>query len=125
MSGQYAEDALRAQVRSALHAAGLSQAEAARQLGVSTKHLNMMLVGSATLTLTWAEGLLGLCGQILVISVQPDEPICGTRHHDYPQTVCTEPPGHYRRDRDPHAGLLVIDGQECGGAAWDEPKETL
>ncbi|GGW15817.1 hypothetical protein GCM10018980_51410 [Streptomyces capoamus] len=46
---------------------------------------------------------------------------CGARHHQYPDTVCTEPPGHYRRDVDPHAGPLVIDGRERGGAAWDEP----
>jgi hypothetical protein len=49
--------------------------------------------------------------------------LCGAPHHDYPQTLCTEPPGHYVPDRDPHAGPLIIDGRECGGAAWDEPKE--
>jgi hypothetical protein len=33
-----------------------------------------MLTGRATLTLTWAEGILGLCGVDLVISIQPDQP---------------------------------------------------
>lgn len=67
-----AEDQLRTHVRAALEAAGISQAEACRQLGLSTKHLNQMLTGRATLTLTWAEGLLGLCGQNLVIGTRPD-----------------------------------------------------
>lgn len=46
---------------------------------------------------------------------------CGARHYQYPDTVCTEPAGHYQRTVDPHAGPLVIDGRERGGAAWDEP----
>lgn len=49
---------------------------------------------------------------------------CGTPHHNYPETRCTEPAGHYRPDRDPHAGPLIIDGREVGAAAWDEPKES-
>lgn len=49
--------------------------------------------------------------------------LCGTPHHQHPQTLCTEPAGHYRRDIDPHAGPLILDGRVCGGAAWDEPKE--
>lgn len=47
---------------------------------------------------------------------------CGARHHRYPDTVCTEGAGHYRRDRDSHAGPLVIGGQERGAAVWDEPE---
>lgn len=50
-------------------------------------------------------------------------PLCGQPHYDYPETLCTQPAGHYRRDRDPHAGPLIIDGRERGGAAWDEPEE--
>ena len=50
--------------------------------------------------------------------------VCGVRHHRHPDTVCTRPPGHYQPDRDPHAGPLIIGGRECGGAAWDEPKEN-
>lgn len=49
---------------------------------------------------------------------------CGTPHHHYPETLCTEPPGHYRPDRDSHAGPLIIDGRECGAAVWDEPKDS-
>jgi len=51
--------------------------------------------------------------------------LCGTPHHRHPETLCTEPAGHYRRNTDPHAGPLILDGRACGGAAWDEPKETL
>lgn len=49
---------------------------------------------------------------------------CGASHHRFPETLCIEPAGHYRPDRDPHAGPLIIDGRERGGAAWDEPKEA-
>lgn len=68
-----AEEQLRTHTRAALQAAGISQAEVSRQLGVSTKHLNQMLTGSATLTLTWAEGILGLAGQRIDIHTRPDE----------------------------------------------------
>lgn len=61
------QDSLRAQVRSALDEAGLSQAEAARRLGISTKHMSQMLTGRAVLTLMWAEKILALCGQRLEI----------------------------------------------------------
>jgi hypothetical protein len=46
---------------------------------------------------------------------------CGTRHYQHPDTVCTEPSGHYQRATDPHAGPLILDSQECGRVAWDEP----
>ena len=74
MTDQPAEDQLRTHVRAALAAANLSQAEIARQLGLSTKHLNMMLTGKSPLSLTWAEGILGLCGHSLVIGTRPDNP---------------------------------------------------
>lgn len=48
--------------------------------------------------------------------------VCGVPHHLYPETLCTEPAGHYVRDRDSHAGPLIISGRERGGAAWDEPR---
>jgi hypothetical protein len=35
--------------------------------------MNQMLTGRATLTLTWAEGILGLCGQSLTIGIRPDD----------------------------------------------------
>jgi predicted XRE-type DNA-binding protein len=68
---QTAEEQLRTQVRAALAQARISQAEACRQLGLSTKHMNTMLTGhGATLTLDWAERILGLCGKRLVITVK-------------------------------------------------------
>jgi hypothetical protein len=42
------------------------------------------------------------------------DPACGTPHPDYPETACTEPPRH----RLPHAGPLIIGGEQCGAAAW-------
>lgn len=49
------------------------------------------------------------------------QPLCGSPHHQHPETLCTHPAGHYRRERDPHAGQLIIDGRVCGSAVWDEP----
>jgi hypothetical protein len=51
----------------------------------------------------------------------PDALLCGLPHYTWPETVCTEPAGHYRPDVDPHAAPLIIDGRHCGGCAWDEP----
>lgn len=74
MTAPSAEEQLRVHTRAVLEAAGLSQAEVARQLGLSTKHLCQMLTGHATLSLTWAEGILGLAGQSVVIGTRPDDP---------------------------------------------------
>ena len=74
MTDPTAEEQLRTHTRAALEAANLSQAEIARQLGLSTKHLSMMLTGKSPLSLTWAEGILGLCGHSLVIGTRPDNP---------------------------------------------------
>ncbi|MFD3568484.1 helix-turn-helix domain-containing protein [Streptomyces sp. NPDC058667] len=60
-------DNLRVIVRTALHDKGISQAEAARRLGLSTKYMSQMLTGRAPLTLTWAEQILALCGKRLTI----------------------------------------------------------
>lgn len=68
-----AEEQLRVHTRAALEAAGISQAEVCRQLGLSTKHLCQMLTGRAPLSLTWAEGILGLAGHRLVIDTRPDD----------------------------------------------------
>lgn len=68
-----ADEQLRTQTRAAVQHAPISQAEIARQLGVSSKHLCHMLIGKAPLSLTWAEGILGLCGMDLVITVRPEE----------------------------------------------------
>ncbi|MEU0991097.1 helix-turn-helix transcriptional regulator [Streptomyces sp. NPDC005953] len=64
------QESLRAQVRAALHTAGISQAEASRQLGLTTKHMNQMLTGRTTLTLAWAERILDLCDMRIVIGIQ-------------------------------------------------------
>ncbi len=74
-----AEDVLRALTRTALRNAGLSQAEASRRLGVSTKHLCQMLTGRAPLALAWAEALLGLCGQRLTLDTTPTYAAVPTR----------------------------------------------
>lgn len=74
MSGP--EDDLRHQVRSALDHARISQAEAARHLGISNKHLNQMLTGRATLTLDWADRIAALCGMrivVLALTGRPDD----------------------------------------------------
>lgn len=65
-----AEQQLREQVIGALTAARVSQAEACRRLGCSTKHMNMMLTGKSTLNLAWAERILGLCGKRVVVTVR-------------------------------------------------------
>lgn len=60
-------EALRVQVRAGLESSGRSQASVARELQVSTKHLNMMLTGKAKLTLWWAARILRACGMRLVV----------------------------------------------------------
>jgi DNA-binding transcriptional regulator YdaS (Cro superfamily) len=63
-----AEDVLRQLVNDALRTADMSQAEACRRLGVSTKHLNQMLKGRAPLSLAWAERILAATGRELRIT---------------------------------------------------------
>jgi hypothetical protein len=60
-------ESLRHEVRAALEASGRSQASVARDLQVSTKHLNQMLMGRAKLTLWWAARVLRVCGKRLVV----------------------------------------------------------
>ncbi|MFI9244183.1 helix-turn-helix domain-containing protein [Streptomyces sp. NPDC053086] len=67
-----AEQDLRTQVAAALLTHGISQAEAARRLGLSNKHVNQMLTGRAVLTIPWAERILALTGMRLVISLAHD-----------------------------------------------------
>ncbi|MFH8336930.1 helix-turn-helix domain-containing protein [Streptomyces sp. AM6-12] len=64
-----ADEQLRSHARSALIHAHISQAEAARRLGLSTKHLNQMITGRAPLTLAWAERILALTGMHIVIGL--------------------------------------------------------
>lgn len=69
-------DELPALIRTALQTAGLSQAEASRHLGLSTKHLNQMLTGKAPITVPWAQRLLDLCGWRLMVALEhgPTDP---------------------------------------------------
>lgn len=60
-------EALRVRVRQEQEASGRSQASIARDLGVSTKHLNMLLTGKAIMTLEWADRILRACGKRLEI----------------------------------------------------------
>lgn len=71
-----ARDSMRAQVKAAVEAAGLTDAEVAQRLDVSAKHVGQMLTGKATLTIGWAEKILALCGQrleIRAVSAIPSE----------------------------------------------------
>lgn len=68
-----APDILRSQVRAALGESSVSQAEAARRLGLSTKHMSQMMTGKAPLTPLWAEKILALCGKRLEIRVVSKE----------------------------------------------------
>ena len=67
MTDRTSTAALRAQTKDALKSAGISQAAAARQLGLSTKHMSHMLTGRAALTLDWADRILALCGASLLL----------------------------------------------------------
>lgn len=72
MTTPSAEEQLRTQVRAALTHAKISQAEACRQLGCSTKHMNEMLTGKQKLTLGWAERILALTGaRVLICTTAP------------------------------------------------------
>jgi plasmid maintenance system antidote protein VapI len=64
------EQIIRSQVRAALERAHISQAEASRRLGLSTKHTNQMITGRAPMPLQWADRILALCGMRLVIGIQ-------------------------------------------------------
>lgn len=67
-----AEDDLRALVRASLAAGRLSQAQASRDVGLSTKYMSQMLTGRAPLTLDWAEKILARCGKRVVVTTRPD-----------------------------------------------------
>ncbi|MEU6709954.1 helix-turn-helix transcriptional regulator [Nonomuraea sp. NPDC046802] len=61
------QDDLRSLLAGELRAAGLSQAEVARKLGITAKHMSHMLTGRAPLSLAWADEIAALCGRELVI----------------------------------------------------------
>ncbi|HEY9367542.1 helix-turn-helix transcriptional regulator [Streptomyces sp.] len=60
--------ALRLEVRACLKVAGLSQAEAAQTLGISTKHMSQMLTGRAPMSIAWADRITRLTGRELLIA---------------------------------------------------------
>lgn len=69
-------DSMRAQVKTAVDGTGLSDADVAHHLGLSTRHVSQMLSGQTMLTLGWAEKILALCGQrleIRAVSAIPSE----------------------------------------------------
>ncbi|TMR11045.1 helix-turn-helix transcriptional regulator [Nonomuraea turkmeniaca] len=68
------QDGLRSLLAGELRAAGLSQAEAARQLGITAKHMSQMLTGRAPLSLAWADEIAGLCGRALLVGSRPASP---------------------------------------------------
>ncbi len=72
-----AQDRLRLQVRDALTDANMSQAAAARALGITSKHMSQMMTGKARLNLDWAERILGLCGMTvrttLIVTPAPED----------------------------------------------------
>jgi plasmid maintenance system antidote protein VapI len=68
-----AEASLREQVRAALAATGTSQAAAARELGITQKHLSHMLTGRAPLTLPWAERIVATIGMRVEVAVYAGE----------------------------------------------------
>jgi plasmid maintenance system antidote protein VapI len=70
----HASDELRVIVRTALRDKGISQAEAARQLGLSAKHFSHLMTGRAPLTLDRAEQILALCGKRLTVRAVRSRP---------------------------------------------------
>jgi transcriptional regulator with XRE-family HTH domain len=64
-----AED-VREQIRLALRIAGVCQAELARRLGLSEKHISQLLTGRSAISLDMAERILDAVGYTLVVSVR-------------------------------------------------------
>jgi plasmid maintenance system antidote protein VapI len=63
-------NSLRAVLADELRAARVSQAEAARRLGISAKHMSQMLTGRAPLSLAWADEIAAVCGRELVVGTR-------------------------------------------------------
>lgn len=63
------EEMLRLQVRDAVRNSDYTQANLARRLGLSGKHLSQMLTGSVRLGIPWAAGILDAVGMTLDIRV--------------------------------------------------------
>jgi len=67
-------DEVRRQIRVALRIAGVSQAELARRLALSEKHVSMMMTGKNSISLDMAERILGAAGCALAVWVVPVVP---------------------------------------------------
>lgn len=64
-----ADTYLRTQLKAALQRAGISQAQAARELHLSAKHMSHMLTGRAPLTIAWASRIAALCDARIEVHV--------------------------------------------------------
>lgn len=60
-------DTLRLEVAYCIAAADLSQAQMARRLNISAKHLNQMLTGKVPMNIYWAERIVAASGHKLTI----------------------------------------------------------
>ena len=60
-------DEVRAEVRTALHETRTSQAELARRLGMSSKHVSRVLTGNAAMTLGLADAMMGALGGVMTV----------------------------------------------------------
>lgn len=61
------QDALRAEAKYCMKASGLSQADVARALYVTPKHLSAMLGGRANFSPEWAQDIARVCGRELIV----------------------------------------------------------
>lgn len=61
------QTSLRELLANELWAANLSQAEVARRLGITAKHMSQMLTGRAPLSLAWADDIAAECGREIVV----------------------------------------------------------
>ena len=69
-------DDVRGEVLVALHSTRTSQAELARRLHLSNKHVNQTLLGRAGLSLDLAERMMGVLGYRLTVRVEHIEGQC-------------------------------------------------
>lgn len=63
------QEQMRILVQEAVRASDYTQANLARRLGLSEKHLSQMLTGQAKMPLEWAAGILDMIGMTLDIRV--------------------------------------------------------
>ncbi len=65
------ENDVRTAIRAALADAGMTQAELARRIRMSQKHVSQVLTGKAGLSLGMADKMLAAIGSRLKMSVEP------------------------------------------------------